>query len=555
MDRSEEPLKTLEKEQKALKTDIEIAHEAHIRPIIDVASKVDLDPDELVPYGHHIAKLPVSMPKRFDERPEGKLILVTAMTPTPKGEGKTTTTIGLGQALGAIGKKVMIAIREPSLGPCFGVKGGAAGGGYSQVLPMEAINLHFTGDIHAVTMAHNLLSAVTDNHLHHKMEPRLNPRKITWKRVIDMNDRSLRSIIVGIQGQGANGVMREEGFEITAASEVMAVLCLATDLKDLRERLGRIVVGYDDLSQPVTAGDLGVNGAMTALLKDALSPNLVQSIEGTPVLVHGGPFANIAHGCNSLIATRTALKLADYVVTEAGFGADLGAEKFFDIKCRIGRLTPSAAVLVVTRRAIVLHGIANVKKHVENLRLYNIPVIVSINRFADDSPMDLDEIRSKLLDESIPAIITDFRESGGEGGTDLAERVCSICNEPSRFSFLYDTALSLEEKVNTIATRIYGATATEFTTTARRDFERLGTLGFGTLPVCIAKTPASFSDNPKLPGCPKNFTITITGAKISAGAGFVVVYTGDIMTMPGLPQRPAALTIDVDADGNINGLS
>jgi len=551
----DEPLKTLEKELKALKTDIEIAHEAQIRPIIDVASTVGLNSDELVPYGHYIAKLPVSMPKRFDERPEGKLILVTAMTPTPKGEGKTTTTIGLGQALGAIGKKVMIAIREPSLGPCFGVKGGAAGGGYSQVLPMEAINLHFTGDIHAVTMSHNLLSAVIDNHLHHKREPRLNPRKITWKRVIDMNDRSLRSIIVGIQGQGANGVMREEGFEITAASEVMAVLCLATDLKDLRERLGRIIVGYDDLSQPITAGDLGVNGAMTALLKDALSPNLVQSIEGTPVLVHGGPFANIAHGCNSLIATRTALRLADYVVTEAGFGADLGAEKFFDIKCRIGRLTPSAAVLVVTRRAIALHGIANVKKHVENLRLYNIPVIVSINRFADDSPKDTAEIRSKLLDESIPATITDFRESGGKGGVDLAEQVCSMCSEPSRFSFLYDTALSLEEKVHTIATRIYGATAIEFTTTVRRDFERLATLGFGTLPVCIAKTPASFSDNPKLPGCPENFTITITGARISAGAGFVVVYTGDIMTMPGLPQRPAALTIDVDADGNITGLS
>jgi formate--tetrahydrofolate ligase len=537
-----------------VRSDLAIAREATACPIGDIAATIGLTVDDIIPYGRFIAKLPLQLQKTLDERPDGKLVLVTAMTPTPKGEGKTTTTIGLGQALTAIGKRSLIAIREPSLGPCFGVKGGAAGGGYSQVLPMEAINLHFTGDLHAVTMAHNLLAAVVDNHLHQKNEPQLHPRKILWKRVIDMNDRSLRSILVGLQGQGANGVMREDGFEITAASEVMAILCLANGLADLRQRLGRIIVGYNDLSQPVTAADLGVHGAMAALLKDALAPNLVQTIEGTPVLVHGGPFANIAHGCNTLIATRMALKLADYVITEAGFGADLGAEKFFDIKCRVGNLTPAATVLVVTRRALALHGIENVMKHIENIGKFNVPVIVSINRFADDNHDDLTKIRTELECRTIPAVITDYRESGGSGGLELAEKVCRLCAQQPRFSFLYDLELPLQQKVRIIASEIYGATGIEFSSSAKRDFERLETLGFGGLPVCMAKTPASFSDNPKLVGRPRDFTVTVTGAKVSAGAGFVVVYTGEIMTMPGLPSKPAALTIDVDEEGNITGL-
>ncbi|MBN1307225.1 MAG: formate--tetrahydrofolate ligase [Chitinispirillaceae bacterium] len=537
-----------------MKTDLDIAREAQPIPINEIASGIGLTSDDIIPYGRLIAKLPIGLQKSIADRPDGRLILVTAMTPTSKGEGKTTTTIGLGQALAAIGKKVMIAIREPSLGPCFGFKGGATGGGYSQVLPMEAINFHFTGDLHAVTMAHNLLAAVIDNHLHQKNEPQLSPRKIVWKRAIDMNDRSLRSIIVGLQGQGTNGVMREEGFEITAASEVMAVFCLASDLNDLKERLGRIIVGYNDLSQPVTVSDLGVHGAMTALLKDAVAPNLVQSIEGTPVLVHGGPFANISHGCNTLIATRMALKLADYVVTEAGFGADLGAEKFFDIKCRIGRVTPSAAVLVVTRRAVALHGIENVKKHIENIGRFNVPVVVSINRFVDDDRDDLADIQRMLNGLGIPSLITDYRESGGSGGLDLAETVCRYCDERAPFTFLYDLDQPLEQKVRTIAERMYGASGIELSSAAKRDFERLETLGFGNLPVCIAKTPASLSDNPKLPGRPSGFTLAVAGARVSAGAGFVVVYTGEIMTMPGLPRKPAALSIDVDEGGNIIGL-
>jgi formate--tetrahydrofolate ligase len=537
-----------------VKTDLAIAREATLRPITEIAAAIGLSGEDIIPYGHSVAKLPLSLQQRLADRPDGKLILVTAMTPTPKGEGKTTTTIGLGQALSAIGRKCVIAIREPSLGPCFGVKGGAAGGGYAQVLPMEAINLHFTGDMHAVTMAHNLLSAAIDNHLHQRNAPQLNPRKILWKRVMDMNDRSLRNIVVGLQGQGTNGVMREDGFEITAASEVMAILCLSTDLADLKRRLGNIVVGYNDLMQPVTAADLGVHGAMTVLLKDAIAPNLVQSIEGTPVLVHGGPFANIAHGCNTLIATRMALKLGDYIVTEAGFGADLGAEKFFDIKCRIGGLTPAAAVLVVTRRAIVQHGIANVKKHFENIGHYNIPAVVSINRFLDDDPADLETIKRELETLGIPASITDYREGGSSGGTELAEQVCRLCDTSSAFKPLYELSLPLKDKIETIAARIYGASGVEFSNAAKRDLDRLATLGFGSLPVCIAKTPASLSDNPKLSGCPSGFTITVTGAKASAGAGFVVVYTGEIMTMPGLPRKPAAMSIDIDSEGNIEGL-
>ncbi len=537
-----------------MKSDIEIAREITLRPIIDVAARCGLVPEDLIPFGHTIAKLRLNLQTKLNDRPDGRLILVTAMTPTPKGEGKTTTTIGLGQAMNAIGEKTVVTIREPSLGPCFGIKGGAAGGGYSQVLPMEEINLHFTGDIHAVTMAHNLLAAVVDNHLHQKNEPPLNPRKVTWRRVMDMNDRSLRHIIIGLQGQGVNGEMREDGFEITAASEIMAILCLASDLRDLKQRLGQVIVGYDDLSQPVTASDLGVHGAMAALLKDAISPNLVQSVEGTPVLVHGGPFANIAHGCNTLIATRMALKIADYVITEAGFGADLGAEKFFDIKCRSGGLIPAAAVLVATRRALHLHGMANLEKHVGNVRRFGVPVVVSINRFSDDRDEDLASIKRQLNDLGIDAFITDYREKGGSGGIELARAVADLCLTPSCFSFLYDLSSPLEAKIRKIAIDIYGAKGVEFSGSAKRDLEKLTTLGFGELPVCIAKTPASLSDDPKLTGCPSDFSLRVTGARASAGAGFVVVYTGDIMTMPGLPRKPAALSIDIDEHGKISGL-
>ncbi|MBD3241388.1 MAG: formate--tetrahydrofolate ligase [Chitinivibrionales bacterium] len=537
-----------------MRSDIDIAREASKRPIDEVAAEIGLSTDEIIPYGRYIAKVPPAALAESAQRPAGKLILVTAMTPTPKGEGKTTNTIGLGQALRRIGKRTMIAIREPSLGPCMGLKGGAAGGGYSQVLPMEDINLHFTGDLHAVSIAHNLLAAVLDNHLHQRLSPAINPRRTAWKRVIDMNDRSLRATLVGLEGAGINGVMREDGFEITAASEVMAILCLARDRVDLKERLSRIVAGYDDLRKPVTAGDLGVQGAMAALLKQAVYPNLVQSTEGAPVLVHGGPFANIAHGCNTLIATNAALRLGDYTVTEAGFGADLGAEKFFNIKCRTGNLTPAAAVLVVTRRAFVAHGLDNVLKHAENIRAFGIPAVVSINRFADDRDEELQEILRACLDNGIDASITDFRESGGDGGLELAEKVCALCDQPSQFATLYDLEAGIVDKVETVARRIYGAAGVELTTEAQRAIKRIEDLGYGGLPVCMAKTPASLTDNPKVPGCPRDFTITVTGARVSAGAGFVVVYCGSIMTMPGLPRQPAALQIDIDADGNISGL-
>lgn len=537
-----------------MKSDIEIARECHKRRIEDIAQIIGLSPDDIIPYGPYMAKVPISLLKRFQDTPDGKLILVTAMTPTPMGEGKTTTTIGLGQALQLIGRKVMIAIREPSLGPCFGLKGGAAGGGYSQVLPMEDINLHFTGDLHAVSIAHNLLSAVIDNHLHQKSEPEINSRRVVWKRVIDMNDRSLRSTIVGLERNGINGVMREDGFEITAASEVMAILCLAKDIMDLKTRLGRIIVGYDSLRKPILVSDLGVNGAMTVLLLNAINPNLVQSIEGTPVFVHGGPFANIAHGCNTLIATRMALKLADLVVTEAGFGADLGAEKFFDIKCRIGGLNPAASVLVVTKRAFALHGIENVCKHAENIRQYNVPVIISINRFADDTAEELREIKRACADNDIDTVITDYRESGGEGGIELAEKLVDLCKKSNKIKFIYDTDAPIIDKIETIAKKIYGAARLELTKTAKKEIAQIENLGYGNLPICIAKTPSSFTDDPKIPGCPSGFDITVTSARVSAGAGFIVVYTGEIMTMPGLPKQPAALEIDIDKNGNITGL-
>ena len=537
-----------------MKSDIQIAQEAAKRPIVEIAGSLGIGSDDLIPYGRYIAKVPIDVVERREDAREGKLILVTAMTPTPKGEGKTTNTIGLGQALARLGKRAMIAVREPSLGPCMGLKGGAAGGGYSQVLPMEDINLHFTGDLHAVTTAHNLLAAVVDNHLHQKSRPEINPRRVVWGRAIDMNDRSLRHTIVGLQGGGSNGVMREDGFEITAASEVMAVLCLSRDIGDLKRRLGNIIVGYDDLWKPVTAADVRVNGAMAALLKYAVYPNLVQTVEGVPAFVHGGPFANIAHGCNTLVATRMAMKLADYTVTEAGFGADLGAEKFFDIKCRAGGLQPSAAVLVVTRRAYEVHGIENIMKHVDTIRQFRVPVVISINRFADDPDQSLQDLLQTCRDHGVDAAITDFRELGGEGGTELAEKVLGACQSPSRLSFLYDLEAGIAEKIETVATKVYGASAVELTTEAKKHIKQIENLGYGGLPVCVAKTPASLTDDPKVPGRPKDFTITVTGARVSAGAGFVVVYTGQIMTMPGLPKEPAALSIDIDDKGTIMGL-
>jgi len=537
-----------------MKSDLEIAQAVTPRPIDEIAAPLGLAPADLYHYGPHIAKVDPAVAARFSDRPEAKLVLVTAMTPTPKGEGKTTTTIGLGQALCALGKKAIIAIREPSLGPCFGIKGGAAGGGYSQVVPMEDINLHFTGDFHAVTAAHNLLSAALDNHLHQHNALNLNPRDVVWKRVIDMNDRSLRSILIGLGNRGVNGVLREDGFEITAASEVMAVLCLARDLADLKARLGRILVGYDRLGKPVSAADLGAPGAMAALLKNALHPNLVQSLEGTPVFVHGGPFANIAHGCNTLIATRLALALGDFVVTEAGFGSDLGAEKFFDIKCRYGNLKPACAVLVVTHRAYEMHGIENIAKHIENIRLFNLEPIVSINKFLDDPPEALEEFRKRIEGLGAAVFVTDYRERGSQGGLELARAVADACGTESKFAPLYELPLSLEEKINTIAARVYGADGVVFEPAAKRELKRLTDLGFAELPVCMAKTPASLSDNARKRGRPRGFTLTVTGAKVSRGAGFVVAYSGDVMTMPGLPKEPALLKIDVDEHGRISGL-
>jgi len=537
-----------------VRSDLEIAQSSSLRPIAEIAAGIGLSRDELVPYGLHMAKVPLSVQERLVERPDGPLILVTAMTPTPKGEGKTTNTIGLGQALAKLGRRVVVAIREPSLGPCMGVKGGAAGGGFSQVLPMEEINLHFTGDLHAVSIAHNLLAALADNHLHQKSEPPLDARQMVWRRVMDMNDRSLRSIVIGLEDRGRNGVMREDGFDITAASEVMAILCLAKDLEDLKRRLGRIIVGYNHLRKPVTAGEVGAAGAMAALLKHALHPNLVQSIEGVPVLVHGGPFANIAHGCNSVIATRLALKLADFTVTEAGFGADLGAEKFFDIKCRAAGLTPAAAVLVVTRRAVAMHGVENVAKHVENLRSFGVPAVISVNRFADDPPAELADLARRCGELGVRAVVTDFRESGGAGGVELAEAVVQMSAEPASLRYAYPLDAPLREKIETVARTIYGAEGVDYSSQGASDLKQISDLGYGGLPICMAKTPASLSDNPKLPGRPQGFRITVSGARVSAGAGFVVVLTGKIMTMPGLPRRPAALDIDIDARGAISGL-
>jgi formate--tetrahydrofolate ligase len=537
-----------------MRPDIDIAREAPLRPIVEIAAEIGLREDELFLYGDSIAKVPLQVMERLRERPEGRMVLVTAMTPTQQGEGKTTTTIGLAQAIAQLGHRSMVAIREPSLGPCMGLKGGAAGGGYSQVLPMEEINLHFTGDLHAVSTAHNLLAAVLDNHLHQRNAPEINPRKVLWKRVIDMNDRALRSTLIGLDGGGSNGVMREDGFEITAASEIMAIWGLASDLMDLKQRMGRVLIGYDSLGRPVKAEELGVNGAMAVLMKHAIKPNLVQTIEGVPAFVHGGPFANIAHGCNTLVATRMARRLADYTVTEAGFGADLGAEKFIHIKCRAGGMAPHAVVLVVTRRAFRLHGLENVRKHVENLLSFGLPVVICLNRFLDDSDQELHEIAQQCRDLGVSAEIADYREGGGRGGLELAQRVIDACAQPSCLRPLYDLQAGLKEKVETLAVQVYGAEGVDFSAAAIAQFKQISNLGYAGLPICMAKTPASLSDNPKLSGRPQGFRLAVSGARVAAGAGFVVIYTGKIMTMPGLPKKPAAQAIDIDHAGIVSGL-
>ena len=553
-------------------SDIEIAQKAHMLPITEVAAKLGIGEEDIELYGRYKAKLSMDLIKRVQDKPDGKLILVTAITPTPAGEGKSTTTVGLAQGLAKIGQKVIVALREPSLGPCMGIKGGAAGGGYSQVVPMEDINLHFTGDFHAITSAHMLLAAMLDNHIQQGNALNIDPRRIVWKRVVDMNDRELRNIVVGLGGK-AHGVPRQDGFDITVASEVMAILCLATGLHDLKERLSKIIVAYDYSGNPITAGMLKAQGAMAALLKDAVKPNLVQTLENVPAIIHGGPFANIAHGCNSVMATKTALKLADYTITEAGFGADLGAEKFFDIKCRYAGLKPDAVVLVATVRALKMHGgvpktelatpdveavkrgIVNLEKHIENIKQYGLPLVVAINAFAQDTPEELEAIRSHCAAHGVDVALSEVFAKGGEGGIELAKEVVALATSgKADFKFLYGEELSLKEKIETIAKKIYGAVGVNYTKEANnalKDFERMG---YGHLPVCMAKTQYSFSDDPALLGRPEGFEITIKNCRIAAGAGFVVVLTGDIMTMPGLPKVPAAEKIDVSDDGVISGL-
>ena len=554
------------------KSDIQIAHEATLKPIWEVAESLDIGRDELELYGDWKAKLSFETTKRARERSPGKLILMTAITPTPAGEGKSTTTVGLGMALNRLGKRAAIALREPSLGPCFGIKGGAAGGGYAQVVPMEDINLHFTGDLHAITAAHALLSAMIDNHLKQGNELGIDPTKIQWKRVVDMNDRSLRNIVIGLGGP-AHGVPREDHFMISVASEVMAVLCLAQDLVDLKERLGRIVIARGYSGEPVYARDLGAEGAMAALLKDALKPNLVQTLENTPALVHGGPFANIAHGCNSLTATKTALAAADYVVTEAGFASDLGAEKFFNIKCRTGGLRPSVAVVVATARALKMHGgvkknalgeenveavkqgLPNLAKHVENMQQYGVNVVVAVNAFPTDTEAEHAAIEEFCRERGVQAVRSEVWARGGEGGEALAEAVVEAAESHNgEIQYLYDLEDSIETKIEKIATRMYGADGVEFSATAKRQIEYFAQHGFDNLPICMAKTQASLSDNPALVGRPEGFTVTIKELAVSNGAGFIVALAGDIMTMPGLPKKPAALGIDIDGDGVISGL-
>lgn len=555
-----------------LRSDLEIAQSIEMKPIEEIAKGLGIDYGDMDLYGKYKAKVDNNLLKKLSSKEDGKLILVTAITPTPAGEGKTTTTVGLGDALQRLGKKSMITLREPSLGPVFGVKGGAAGGGYAQVVPMEDINLHFTGDLHAITAANNLLAAIIDNHIYQGNKLNIDNRRITWKRCIDMNDRQLRNVVDGLGGR-ANGFAREDGFDITVASEIMAILCLSGDLKDLKERINNIVIGYNNKGRPVTAGMLKAQGAMAALLKDAMKPNLVQTLEHTPAFIHGGPFANIAHGCNSVVATGLALKLADYVVTEAGFGADLGCEKFIDIKCRMSGLRPSAVVVVATVRALKHHGgaakedyskenlgalergIPNLLKHIENVTMnFGLPAVVAINKFPTDTKDELDLIEENCRQRNVKTALSEVWEKGSSGGEALAREVIDLTNKKSNLKFIYPEEASLFEKIRTLVKVVYGGEDAVFTDRAEKEIKRLGELGFGKLPVCMAKTQYSLSDDPKKIGRPEGFKVTISSAKVSAGAGFVVVLTGDIMTMPGLPKIPAAETIDVDENGRISGL-
>ena len=554
------------------KSDIEIAQSVEMQPITEVAKTAGIDDKYLEQYGKYKAKVDLKLLNDV-KKPDGKLVLVTAITPTPAGEGKTTTTIGLADGLRKIGKNVMVALREPSLGPVFGIKGGAAGGGYAQVVPMEDINLHFTGDFHAIGAANNLLAAMLDNHIQQGNSLGIDPKRITWKRCVDMNDRQLRFVVDGLGGK-VNGTPREDGFDITVASEIMAVFCLSSSISDLKARLSRIIVGYTYDDKPVTAGDLKAVGAMAALLKDALKPNLVQTLEHTPALVHGGPFANIAHGCNSVLATRLALKLGDYAVTEAGFGADLGAEKFLDIKCRMAGLTPSAVVIVATVRALKMHGglaktelgsenlealekgLPNLLRHVSNIKnVYGLPSVVAVNRFPTDTDAEVALVIEKCKELDVNVVLSDVWAKGGEGGKELAQEVVRLCEEEApHFTFSYEDNLSLEDKIKAAVTKVYGGIGINIMPNAKKELAKLTELGFGSMPVCIAKTQYSFSDNPALLGAPKGFTVTVKNVKVSAGAGFVVVLTGDLMTMPGLPKVPAAEKIDVDDNGVITGL-
>lgn len=554
------------------KTDIQIAQETEMRNIQEIAASAGLDSRYIELYGNYKAKVDYNLLNDKKDEKDGKVILVTAISPTPAGEGKTTTTVGLADALRKIDKNVLVALREPSLGPVFGVKGGAAGGGYAQVVPMEDINLHFTGDMHAIGAANNLLAAMIDNHIQQGNELRIDPRRITWKRCVDMNDRQLRFITDGLGGK-ANGTPREDGFDITVASEIMAILCLSSGIDDLKQRISNIIVGYSYDDEPVTAGQLNAQGAMTALLKDALKPNLVQTLEHTPAFIHGGPFANIAHGCNSVMATRMAMKMADYVVTEAGFGADLGAEKFLDIKCRMSGIRPSAVVVVATVRALKHHGgvakgelgtenlealekgLPNLLQHVENITgVYGLPAVVAINRFPTDTEAELKLVEDKCRELGVNVALSEVWGKGGEGGIALAEEVVRLCEADSDFRFAYDTELSIEEKIRAIAQKIYHADDISILPAAMKQLRQLEVLGFGKLPICVAKTQYSFSDDQTLLGAPKGFTLTVRNLKVSAGAGFIVALTGDIMTMPGLPKRPAAEKIDVDSTGKISGL-
>ena len=553
-------------------SDIEIANSVQMKPIKEVAEKLGIAEDALSLYGNYKAKISASQLEALKDKPDGKLILVTAISPTPAGEGKTTTSVGLVDALAAIGKKAVIALREPSLGPVFGIKGGAAGGGHAQVVPMEDINLHFTGDFHAIGVANNLLAALIDNHIHHGNALGIDSRRITWKRAVDMNDRQLRHIVDGLQGK-VNGVPREDGFDITVASEVMAILCLSENITDLKNRLEKIIIGYSFEGKPITAKDLKAGGAMAAVLKDAIHPNLVQTLEHTPALIHGGPFANIAHGCNSVLATKLALKYADYAVTEAGFGADLGAEKFIDIKCRTSGLRPAAVVLVATIRALKMHGgvaksdlaeenvqavvdgLPNLEKHLENIQdVYGLPAVVAINKFPLDTEAELQTVYDACQKRGVDVVISDVWANGGVGGKELAEKVVELAEGDNHFQFVYNEEDSIETKLNKIVTKVYGGKGVRLTPAAKRELKQLEELGFSNYPICMAKTQYSFSDDAKKLGAPKDFVVTISQLKVSAGAGFIVALTGAIMTMPGLPKVPASEKIDVDKDGNISGL-